>query len=66
MDKLKPCPFCGSSEVELFEMDEEDNPYRAWVVRCHKCDVQTAMFVGSIEQKKRCATNAWNRRVKGE
>lgn len=60
-EKIKPCPFCGSRDVEAFAQDEEDNPYRAAIVRCHSCDAQSAQMCGST--KIEMAIRAWNRRA---
>ncbi|SPX71962.1 Lar family restriction alleviation protein [Morganella morganii] len=59
--RLKPCPFCGSSHVEAFCQYEEDCPDRSAIVRCHSCDAQTAQMIGS--RKIDMAIAAWNRRA---
>ncbi|NPE55897.1 restriction alleviation protein, Lar family [Dickeya dadantii] len=58
---LLPCPFCGSSHVEVFVQDEDDCANRSAIVRCHSCDAQSAQFVG--EKKLIMAASAWNRRT---
>lgn len=59
--KLKPCPFCGSSHVEAFCQYEEDCPDRSVIVRCHSCDAQSAQMIG--RGKIDMAIAAWNRRA---
>lgn len=61
---LKPCPFCGSKNVEVFAQYEEDCPDRSAIVRCHNCDAQSAQMVG--RKKLELAAKAWNQRVEGQ
>jgi Lar family restriction alleviation protein len=49
--KLKPCPFCGSDDVEL------DLDYR-WRIVCRDCDSK-----GSGYEENKKAVAAWNRRA---
>ncbi|HEN3250029.1 TPA: Lar family restriction alleviation protein [Yersinia enterocolitica] len=59
--ELKPCPFCGSNQVEAFAQYEEDCPDRSAIVRCHNCDAQSAQMIGS--GKIAMAIRAWNKRT---
>lgn len=59
-EKIKPCPFCGSNDVEAFAQDEDDCENRSAIVRCHSCDAQSAQMVGST--KIDMAIRAWNKR----
>lgn len=59
--ELKNCPFYGSGNVEAFCQYEEDCPERSAIVRCHKCDAQSAQMIG--KGKIAMAISAWNRRV---
>ncbi|WP_145589140.1 Lar family restriction alleviation protein [Yersinia rochesterensis] len=61
IEELKPCPFCGSKEVEAFSQYEEDCPDRSAIVRCFSCDAQTAQMVG--KDKLAMASRAWNKRT---
>jgi Lar family restriction alleviation protein len=63
-NQIKPCPFCGSKNVEAFAQDEDDCPNRSAIVRCHSCDVQSAQMVGST--KIEMAIRAWNKRVEAK
>lgn len=59
--QIKPCPFCGSKDVEVFSQYEEDCPYQSAIVRCHSCDAQSAQMVGA--NKINMAIAAWNKRI---
>lgn len=55
MEKLKPCPFCGSENIELVAGD-------AWPwVRCRSCLASSAM-----EDAEEDAIEKWNRRANDE
>ncbi len=56
-DNLKPCPFCGSTSVEI-RYDERDCCH----IQCLICDalVSTGTFESSYEE----IVELWNRRVK--
>lgn len=58
MDKLKPCPFCGSEAImETFATVRERKPrYR---VKCSGCWCETNWDNFSQEE----ATETWNRRA---
>ncbi|EKN3891655.1 Lar family restriction alleviation protein [Yersinia enterocolitica] len=60
-EKLNPCPFCGSTNVEAFAQYEEDCPDHSAIVRCHNCDAQSAQMIGS--GKIAMAIRAWNKRT---
>ena len=63
MEKLKPCPFCGSEWVQVRWIGFKDAPpsgyesgYRG---ECTDCCAMTRAFL-----RQEDAENAWNRRVK--
>lgn len=62
MEKLKPCPFCGSNEVEFIEDEEQliKNTITGYIL-CSNCYVTTDSFFN--EER---AIKAWNRRVNNE
>lgn len=53
--ELKPCPFCGSYDVVVDELDET---YTSGYVRCRDCGAE-----GSIRDSCAEAAAAWNRRT---
>ena len=58
MEKLKACPFCGSTNVEI-------SPYGgAKAVACMDCFCRSEIFEG--ENAKEKAIAAWNRRAAPE
>ena len=59
--KLKPCPFCGSSNVRLRWTALFTTEYE---VRCLTCGVRTMRYKGDdADDVKLMAKKAWNRRV---
>ena len=64
-DKLKPCPFCGSGDVEL----------RAGIVmngavHCNNCTADVVFSAVELVKNgdrdwQTAVTNGWNRRVNG-
>lgn len=53
MEKLKPCPFCGSKVKKVLP------PMGTIMIICDKCGADVC-FYGSEKDPK--ATQAWNRR----
>ncbi len=53
IEKLKPCPFCGSDSLYIPE-----NPVFDYYVRCNNCQSRS----NSFENAER-AIEAWNRRT---
>ena len=51
-NELKPCPFCGSTEIKV------DDDQGFYFVYCDQCVCETAKYV--TEDK---AIEAWNRRA---
>lgn len=62
--KLKPCPFCGSTNIETIEICREwsdgwdDYRENYWHVRCNDCDVLVGEFWDVDE-----AIESWNKRA---
>jgi Lar family restriction alleviation protein len=54
MSELKPCPFCGSKYLGIIAPVE-----KAYQVQCGDCYASA-----SVEQTKKKAIAAWNRRAK--
>lgn len=67
MEKLKPCPFCGSGKVKIFAFSDG-----GICVKCLNCYCQTqAMVDVSVSECERLnafemVVKAWNRRVSDE
>ena len=62
MTELKPCPICGSGNMQVKEMGE--GFARSWIVACEDCNM--AFFyqkVGFID--KNDMIRFWNEKVKG-
>ena len=57
IDILKPCPFCGSTEVEIDGRDE------GYGVLCRNCGVWATSGLWWFNDSKD-AIELWNRRVK--
>jgi len=59
MDKLKPCPFCGSKKVIVSEgyirIDTHPHGYRGTCLKCHS---------HAYHETKEKAIEIWNRRIK--
>ena len=56
MDKLKPCPFCGSDNMGVYEHSYPMEHY--YFVFCNECKAES----GNFETKEK-AILAWNRRA---
>lgn len=57
IDFLKPCPFCGSTNIEI-RYDERDSCY----IHCLICDVWVS--TGTFEPSYEDIVELWNRRAK--
>lgn len=70
IEKLKPCPFCGETDVRVESEDERgghgDAPGKVYV-KCQSCKAQGAMkyWSGDVEfiTKRIEAFKLWNQRV---
>lgn len=54
MDKLKPCPFCGSFDIEATKIDDTGE----WYLECGDCGIEQPLYKNFAD-----AVNAWNRRA---
>ena len=60
--KLKPCPFCGGTDVcRLVDFDDEYERKYCAAVHCRTCKVRTPWF-----EKQKEAIAFWNKRYKEE
>ncbi len=58
MQKIKPCPFCGSTEVSF------KKPYKNPAVYfTHRCKVSRIEIKSDTYETKQDAINAWNKRA---
>ena len=55
-DELKPCPFCGSENIDLASYAKKND---MWFVQCDGCFATFPMFDTKTE-----AMQSWNRRAK--
>ena len=53
--KLKPCPFCGSDDLET-----GDNGYGYYTVYCRKCGASRTWYQGVIPAQKGWNTRHYN------
>lgn len=61
---LKPCPFCGSSNVTLEDITDEQG--ELWMVQCNGCGISVCCPGGEdgcADATKEEAAAAWNRRA---
>ena len=56
MAELKPCPFCGSTELTMWRIKYPKS--HKYFVECDKCH-----WCGKTKLFKRMAKRAWNRRA---
>ena len=61
MTELKPCPFCGSSDVEamLDEYAPEGRKIDWWMIKCWRCSAEFR----TIFCDKENVIQQWNRRL---
>lgn len=57
MDEFKPCPFCGSTNIETLE--QGPFPARLSWVKCRECYAMIKRKGGELQK----AAAAWNRRA---
>ena len=62
--KLKPCPFCGSSNIK--DHEKKQGAYHSCYIQCHRCNARTGVYSGHLSEPysvlRSEATDAWNRR----
>lgn len=61
VQQLKPCPFCGSKDVDIFAPVNKDTIGRA--VHCNSCNTRVG-FPNAYDEIQ--ATEYWNRRAENE
>ena len=61
--ELKPCPFCGSHDVELEDISDENG--ELWMIQCNGCGISVCAPGGEdgcCDATKEECVAAWNRR----
>ena len=62
MKALKPCPFCGSDDIRIYE-----NTYEEWEdfsIQCNECGLETFANTGTMPPRLEELIEKWNRRDK--
>lgn len=63
-EHLKPCPFCGSSEIQLTAQVMGMNVAREdLMVQCMDCDAIGPQISSNENESKHKAIEAWNKRA---
>lgn len=62
--KLKPCPFCGSTEVKMYS--DENPDYHGFVHICEGFDDYMIKVESRFFSTEDEAIEAWNRRVRND
>jgi Lar family restriction alleviation protein len=69
MKDLKPCPFCGSHNIDLLDYENRIADNGHWTIRCYSCNVEMseAYLLGNYGKgdKEPMLTHIkskWNRR----
>lgn len=61
--ELKPCPFCGSKNVEIFEPVNKNENVVGRAVMCYECGTRAGF---PLAYDDLIAAKEWNRRAKNE
>lgn len=68
MTELKPCPFCGMPNTELYWVTTEQHGYDTLGIFCNNCKQTVILeeneWEDDTEETRRKAAEAWNRRAK--
>jgi len=66
-DELKPCPFCGSDDLEVQHIGNELRKKRSIKVRCKKCrcEREDGAIHHSFEWLEGIIIKNWNQRPEG-
>ncbi|WP_340619015.1 Lar family restriction alleviation protein [Xenorhabdus entomophaga] len=66
-DKLKPCPFCGGTDLEFtHDVMMPDEWYAGWINCCNeRCEVKgpDVSWFDSANEAETAAIQAWNQRA---
>ena len=65
---LKPCPFCGCTEVK--DLHKKQGAYHSAYIKCQRCNARTGFYTGLLRESYSTlaaeAAQAWNKRRGGE
>jgi Lar family restriction alleviation protein len=61
-ERLKPCPFCGSEEIQLKEDCADDPAWSITTIKCLKCRASSDRAFRTTDK----AVEWWNNRVPTE
>lgn len=64
-DRIKPCPFCGSKDVDVASIGGAQSIYQVWVY-CKNCNAEGPDKSNLSSDSKKEAIAAWNRRVNND
>lgn len=64
MEKLKPCPFCGSNKVKMYS--ESDKDIHGFIHLCVGFDDAMVKVESRLFSTDEEAIKAWNRRTSDE
>ena len=57
---MKPCPFCGNNDIELYPSHRKDHPDRYWIAYCSRCSAEVST------RDKQTTTEKWDTRQTNE
>ena len=57
--KLKPCPFCGSENIEFIKPYDDEPDLDDGFLLCHRCE-----FASDIFANEQMIADKWNQRAK--
>lgn len=61
MAELKPCPFCGGTDIEVNRIYDEADEVDKFYLSCNGCGIEQSICIYKTTQE---AIKAWNTRAK--
>lgn len=60
--KLKPCPFCGSEDLEIKQVIQD-----SWMIHCHQCHAAVQFLKNECwSSKTHAVIDSWNQRAEAD